>query len=243
MEIYILEDYDKMSKKAADVIKEQVIQKPNSILGLATGSTPEGMYKYLVEYYENNELDFKDVTTFNLDEYLGLDDLHEQSYHYFMDKHLLSKINVKKENIHIPDGLGIDIDNTCTKYDKAIESAGGIDLQILGIGLNGHIGFNEPGTFIAETHQVDLTNDTIMANSRFFENQEDVPKMAITMGMKSIMGAKKIILMASGSSKARAIKMSLEGPITPDVPASILQLHQNLIVIIDEEAGALLENK
>lgn len=239
MEIYIVEDYDELSKKAAEIIADEIRKKKDMVLGLATGSTPEGMYAELVKMHENDKLDFSEIITFNLDEYYGLEEGHEQSYSYFMKKHLLGKVNIKKENINIPDGCSVDVEKTCIEYDKKIEALGGIDLQLLGIGGNGHIGFNEPGeVFIGETHIINLTEDTLDANARFFKSPEEVPKEAITMGMKSIMNAEKILLLASGTGKANAIYMSLEGPITPNVPASLLQLHKDLVVIVDKEAAA-----
>lgn len=241
MKIYVVENYEELSKKAAEIIANEIKMKKDMILGLATGSTPEGMYGELVKMYENDEIDFSNITTFNLDEYYGLEDDHEQSYHYFMDKHLLSKVNVKPENTNIPSGCTKDIEKTCKEYDEKIESYGGLDLQLLGIGVNGHIGFNEPGDiFVGETHIVDLTEDTLDANARFFKSPDEVPNKAITMGMKSIFNAKKILLIASGEGKAEAMRMSLKGPITPEVPASILQLHKDLIVIVDKEAGSKL---
>lgn len=242
MKVIIVDSYEELSKKAAELIKEQLIKKENSVLGLATGSTPEGMYKELVEMYEKGEIDFENVTTFNLDEYFGLDPNNDQSYFYFMNKHLLDKVNIKKENINIPPGITDDLEKTSREYDEKIEKNGGTDIQVLGIGINGHIGFNEPDkNFIGETHKVNLSKETIDANARFFENPEDVPKEAITMGMKSILSAKKIILLASGKNKAEAIVNSLQGPITPKVPASILQLHNDLVVIIDKDAGSKLK--
>lgn len=242
MKLYIVENYNELSRKAAEILKGEIKNKKDLILGLATGSTPEGMYAELVKMYENDELDFSDVTTFNLDEYYGLDQDHPQSYYYFMQKHLLSKVNVKKENVNIPCGTTNDVDLTSFEYDKKIDEAGGIDIQVLGIGVNGHIGFNEPGDiFVGETHLVDLTPETLDANARFFTSFEEVPKEAITMGMKSIINSKKILLLASGENKAEAVRMTLEGPITPEVPASILQLHNNLIVIVDKEAGSRIE--
>lgn len=241
MKLYIVENYNELSKKAADILTSEINENKNLTLGLATGSTPEGMYAELVKNYEAGNIDFKDVTTFNLDEYYGLEKTHEQSYYYFMEKHLLSKVNVKKKNINIPDGMTDNVEKEASDYDKKIEDHGGIDLQVLGIGVNGHIGFNEPGdVFIGETHLVDLTPETLDANARFFSSFEEVPKEAITMGMKSIFNAKKILLLASGENKADALKMTLEGPITPEVPASLLQLHENLIVIVDKKAGSKL---
>ncbi|NMA51161.1 MAG: glucosamine-6-phosphate deaminase [Mollicutes bacterium] len=245
MEIYVVKDYKEMSKKAAKIIAEEMKRKKDLVLGLATGSTPEGTYAKLAKMCEKGKIDFSNVVTFNLDEYLGLEDEHEQSYHHFMDKHLFSKVNIKPKNTNVPAGCPKNIEKTCEKYDKKIESLGGIDLQLLGIGNNGHIGFNEPGdVFIPETHVAKLTEATLDANARLFKSKDEVPKESITMGMKSIMNAKKILLLASGSGKANAICMSLSGPITPWVPASILQLHNDLIVVIDEEAAQqILEQK
>lgn len=241
MKIYVVENYEELSKKAAEIIAKEIEAKDDMVLGLATGSTPEGMYKELVDMYNDGKIDFSNIVSFNLDEYYGLEDEHEQSYHYFMDKHLLSKVNVKPENTNIPSGCTDNIEKTCKEYDEKIEECGGLDLQLLGIGVNGHIGFNEPGdVFVAETHIVDLTEDTLDANARFFKSQDEVPKKAITMGMKSILNAKKILLVASGEGKADAINISLKGPITPKVPASILQLHNDLIVIVDKAAASKL---
>ena len=242
MKVIIVENYAEMSKKAAEIIQNQIREKEDSVLGLATGSTPEGMYEELVKMYENNELDFSKVTTFNLDEYLGLDSDNDQSYRYYMNNQLFDKINIKKENTNVPDGISEDVEKTANDYDEKLEKIGGTDIQVLGIGGNGHIAFNEPSdSFVGQTHRVDLTKETIEDNSRFFENYEDVPKEAITMGMKSILSAKKIILLASGKNKAEAIVNSLQGPIIPKVPASILQLHNDLVVIIDKDAGSKLK--
>lgn len=241
MRIIITENYDDMSNIATDIIAAQLILNPDSVLGLATGSTPTGMYEGLVKLYNEGRIDFKDVVTFNLDEYCGLPDENDQSYHYFMDKNLLSKVNVAPENINIPSGVEDDMEKTCIEYDEKIQSFGGTDIQVLGIGVNGHIGFNEPGdVFVGETHIIDLDETTIEANARFFEKKDDVPKQAITMGMKSIMSAGRILLMASGSGKAKAIYDAIKGPITPLVPASILQLHEDVIVVVDKEAAKLI---
>ena len=241
MRIIITENYDDMSNIATDIIAAQLILNPDSVLGLATGSTPTGMYEGLVKLYNEGRIDFKDVVTFNLDEYCGLPDENDQSYHYFMDKNLLSKVNVAPENINIPSGVAEDMEKTCIEYDEKIQSFGGTDIQVLGIGVNGHIGFNEPGdVFVGETHIIDLDETTIEANARFFEKKDDVPKQAITMGMKSIMSAGRILLMASGSGKAKAIYDAIKGPITPLVPASILQLHEDVIVVVDKEAAKLI---
>lgn len=241
MRIIITENYDDMSNVATDIIAAQLILNPDSVLGLATGSTPTGMYEGLVKLYNEGRIDFKDVVTFNLDEYCGLPDENDQSYHYFMDKNLLSKVNVAPENINIPSGVADDMEKTCVEYDEKIQSFGGTDIQVLGIGVNGHIGFNEPGdVFVGETHIIDLDETTIEANARFFEKKDDVPKQAITMGMRSIMSAGRILLMASGSGKAKAIYDAIKGPITPLVPASILQLHEDVIVVVDKEAAKLI---
>ena len=241
MRIIITENYDDMSNIATDIIAAQLILNPDSVLGLATGSTPTGMYEGLVKLYNEGRIDFKDVVTFNLDEYCGVPDENDQSYHYFMDKNLLSKVNVAPENINIPSGVAEDMEKTCIEYDEKIQSFGGTDIQVLGIGVNGHIGFNEPGdVFVGETHIIDLDETTIEANARFFEKKDDVPKQAITMGMRSIMSAGRILLMASGSGKAKAIYDAIKGPITPLVPASILQLHEDVIVVVDKEAAKLI---
>ena len=242
MRIIVVENYDEMSKKAASIIASNVILKPNSILGLATGDTPLGMYKELIRLYNDKEVDFANVTTFNLDEYFGLKKSNEQSYDFYMNKNLFSNINVNAERINIPNGEALNVEEECKRYENAIKAAGGIDVQVLGIGVNGHIGFNEPNVnFEAETHLVTLDEKTIESNSRFFETIEQVPTTAISMGIKTIMHSKKIVLLANGKSKADAIYKSLKGKICPDVPASILQLHQDVVVIIDKEAATLLE--
>lgn len=233
MKIIKATDYNDMSKRAAKIIAAQVILKPNSVLGLATGSTPIGTYSKLAEWCNSGNLDFSNVITFNLDEYLGLDPA-DQSYRYYMNNNLFNKINIKIENTNVPNGKAANIDEECLNYDKKISDLGGISLQLLGIGHNGHIGFNEPDEFFEKsTHCVSLNERTIKANSRFFESEDMVPKKAITMGMKSIMQAKKIVLIANGEDKKEILKKSLFGPITPKVPASILQLHGDLTVISD----------
>jgi len=232
MVIHKTKTYREMSKKAANIIAAQVILNPASVLGLATGSTPVGTYEILAEYCVNNGVDFSNVKTVNLDEYYGLDSADEQSYRYFMNKHLFEKINIDMRNTHVPNGRAENIDEECRRYEQLISSLGGIDLQLLGIGHNGHIGFNEPGdVFLKETHCVDLGESTIKANSRFFNSIDEVPKKAITMGIGTIMKAKKILLLASGEDKKEILKKALFGPITPFIPASILQLHNNLTVI------------
>lgn len=231
-----VKNYNELSKIAGNIIASQITLKPNSVIGLATGSTPIGTYNYLAKKCELNELDFSNVTTVNLDEYVGLKSDNEQSYRYFMNTHLFDKINIDKNNTYVPDGTAEDIKNECKIYDERIENLGGIDLQLLGIGIDGHIGFNEPDDhFTKETHKVQLDESTIEANSRFFESSEDVPKSAITMGMKAIMNAKKIVLIANGKNKKEILEKAIFGDITPSVPASILQLHSDITVIYSEE--------
>jgi glucosamine-6-phosphate deaminase len=237
-------DYNDMSRKAANIISAQVIMKPHAVLGLATGSTPVGAYKQLVEWYNKGDLDFANVTSVNLDEYKGLSPENDQSYRYFMNTNLFNHVNINKERTFVPNGLEPDSEKACAAYNEIIRSVGGIDLQLLGLGNNGHIGFNEPGAaFEKETHCVDLTESTIQANKRFFEKVEDVPTQAYTMGIKNIMAAKKILLVATGSAKADALYKSLYGPITPNVPASILQLHSDVTVVADEEALSIIREK
>ena len=241
MRIIKVKDYEQMSRKTANIISAQVILKPDCVLGLATGSTPVGTYKQLIEWYQKKDIDFCEVTTFNLDEYVGLSFDSSQSYHYYMNKTFFSQINVDMKNTHIPDGMNANAAEECRRYDEKIRSCGGIDLQLLGIGLDGHIGFNEPGTsFELGTHCATLTESTIRANERFFEKAEDVPKFAYTMGMKSIMQAKKILLIANGENKAEILKEAFLGQITPQVPASILQLHNDVTLIVDEASGKFL---
>lgn len=243
MRIIVVDNYEEMSKKAAIMMASQVVLKPNSVLGLATGSTPVGMYKELVNMYKVGEVDFSDVETFNLDEYYGLDKNNEQSYHHYMMENLFSHINVKEENINIPNGMAENVEKECLDYDRRIEGVGGIDIQVLGIGANGHIGFNEPNvSFEAGTHLVKLDEKTIKDNSRFFDSIDEVPTTAVSMGIKTIMMSKKIILLANGKGKAEAIKKTIEGKITPEVPASILQLHKDVTFIIDKEAANELSN-
>lgn len=232
MKIINAKDYKDMSRKAANIISAQVILHPACVLGLATGSTPVGAYDQLVEWYNKGDLDFSAVTTVNLDEYCGLDGASDQSYRYFMNTHLFDRVNINKERTFVPNGLAEDFDAECGRYDALIASLGGIDLQLLGIGHNGHIGFNEPGrAFEKTTHRVKLGESTIKANARFFDSIDDVPKEAITMGIKSIMQAKKILLVAGGEDKKAIMEKALFGPVTPDVPASILQLHPDLTVV------------
>ena len=236
MKFLAVENYEKMSRDAANVISAQVIMKPNSVLGLATGSSPLGTYKQLIEWYEKGDVDFSKVTSVNLDEYVGLDGSNEQSYRYFMDNNFFNHINIKKENTFVPNGCADDLAAEGENYDKRIKELGGIDLQLLGIGLDGHIGFNEPDRyFVKSTHVVDLHESTIKANSRFFANEDEVPKQAITMGMVSIMQAKKILLIANGEAKMEILEKAFYGSITPEIPASILQLHPDITVIYSKK--------
>lgn len=237
MNIVNAKDFDSMNRKAASIIFTQVTLKPDSVLGLATGSTPLGIYQNLIELYRKGDLDFSSVRTVNLDEYYGLDKSSDQSYVYFMWENLFKFINIKPENVHIPNGANTDADAECRRYNQVIAELGGIDLQLLGIGHNGHIGFNEPSDhFEGGTHCVTLTASTIEANKRFFGDESQVPRKAITMGIKSIMSARRILLVASGVEKAEILCEALTGPITPKVPASILQLHGSVTVVADEEA-------
>ena len=242
MKIIRAKDYADMSRKAANIISAQVIMKPNCVLGLATGGTPVGAYAQLVDWYNKGDLDFSEVTTVNLDEYRGLPKEHPESYWSFMHKNLFDKVNIRPEAIHLPDGTNPDAADACKKYNEIIHSVGGIDLQLLGLGPNGHIGFNEPGAaFEKETHCVDLTESTIQANKRFFEKVEDVPTQAYTMGIKNIMQARKVLLIVSGEGKAEILDKVLYGPVTPQVPASILQLHNDLTVVADEAAMSVIK--
>lgn len=237
MRIYKTKDYEEMSKKAASLIASQMTLKPDSVLGLATGSTPVGTYQKLIQWYQEGMLDFSGITSVNLDEYRGLSPENDQSYRYFMNHNLFDHVNIKKERTYVPDGLEKDSETACKKYDEIIDYVGGIDLQILGLGHNGHIGFNEPGNYFEKTtHCVDLTESTIEANKRFFNREEDVPRQAYTMGIQTIMKAKMILLLVSGEGKAQILHDVICGPITPNVPASILQMHPNVIVIADEDA-------
>lgn len=243
MRIYVSKDYEEMSKKAANIVAAQIYLKPNSVIGLATGSTPLLMYKELVRLHKEEGLDFSEVTTFNLDEYIGLPEEDVNSYHYYMFNHFFEHINIKRENIHIPDGMASDIDTECENYERMIMAHGGIDLQVLGIGKNGHIGFNEPDVkFETATHKVRLDEETINANARFFDHIDQVPKYAVSMGIKTIMHAKKVLLLANGSTKAEAVFKSVYGGITPETPASILQVHQDVTIVLDEGGASLLKD-
>ena len=236
MIIYTGKDYYDVSRKAANIMSAQIIMKPNAVLGLATGSTPVGMYKQLIEWYKKGDLDFSEVTTVNLDEYRGLTHSNDQSYYYFMHQHLFDRVNIDPERTNVPNGMEPDAEKECGRYEELIRSLGGVDLQLLGLGHNGHIGFNEPGeAFEKETHCVDLTESTIEANKRFFASADDVPKQAYTMGIKTIMQAKKILIVVNGENKADIVERAFFGPVTPEVPASILQLHNDVTLVGDEE--------
>jgi glucosamine-6-phosphate deaminase len=242
MNVIIAESYEEMSKIAAKEIAKLVYIKPDAVLGLATGSTPEGVYKELINLNQESRIDFSKVTSYNLDEYKGLSGDHPQSYRYFMDTKLFNHINIAKDKTHVLSGVTKDIEKECVEYDDAIEADGGIDLQLLGIGGNGHIGFNEPSDYLnMNTHLTKLSEDTIKANSRFFNSFKEVPTEAITMGLGSIMKAKKIILLASGEKKAEIIAKLVEEKISTKIPASLLQVHPDVLVIIDKAAASLLK--
>lgn len=241
MDIIITEDYEQMSRAAADIIATRIKEKPDCVLGLATGSTPIGLYKCLVDDYKAGEISFANVQTFNLDEYRGLSPEHDQSYRYFMQKNLFDHVDVKPEATHVPDGAAEDGDLACEEYEDSIYEAGGLDLQLLGLGHNGHIGFNEPcDVFPTETHRVELTESTIQANSRLFDSIDEVPREAYTMGIGTIMAAEEILVVANGEGKADIVNRAFFGPVTPQVPASILQFHPNVTVIVDDAAAAKL---
>ncbi|MCI5870007.1 MAG: glucosamine-6-phosphate deaminase [Dorea sp.] len=237
MQIYKASDYKDMSRKAANIISAQVIMKPNCVLGLATGSTPIGTYQQLIEWYKKGDLDFSEITTVNLDEYKGLPRTNDQSYYYFMHQNLFDQVNINPENTHLPNGMEMDSEKECKRYEALIHSLGGVDLQLLGLGHNGHIGFNEPNeAFEKETHCVDLQARTIEANKRFFASADDVPRQAYTMGIKTIMQAKKILVVVSGEDKADIVARAFFGPVTPSVPASILQMHNDVTLVGDAAA-------
>ena len=237
MRIIHVKDYDALSKKAAEIIAAQVILKPDCVLGLATGSSPIGTYQRLIAKHENDGLDFSQVKTVNLDEYVGLDASNDQSYAYFMQHTFFKHINIVQANTHIPMGSNQDAVEECSRYDALIQTLGGIDLQLLGLGPNGHIGFNEPNShFSLGTHCVQLSEATIQANQRFFERKEDVPRYAYTMGIREIMQARKVLLIVSGNSKADIARHAFYGPVTSEVPASILQLHPDFTLIGDKAA-------
>lgn len=237
MQLIQAKDYDDMSRKAANIISAQVILKPNCVLGLATGSTPLGTYANLIDWYKKGDLDFSNVSSVNLDEYRNLPADNDQSYRYFMKTNLFDQVNIDQSRTFVPNGMEKDSDKACKAHDDIIKELGGIDLQLLGLGLNGHIGFNEPADeFPKGTHCVDLTQSTIEANSRFFASIDEVPTQAYTMGIQSIMLAKKILIIASGANKAEIIAKAFLGPVTPQVPASILQMHPDVTLVADADA-------
>lgn len=237
-------DYDAMSDRAAEIVTTQIRRKPDSVIGFATGGTPKGLYDRLIRNHRERGLDFSKVTTFNLDEYVGLPPEHEQSYHRYMWRNLFDHVNVDPRNVYIPHGMADDIDYFCEWYEEQIEEADGIDLQILGIGANGHIAFNEPGSSLGSRTRIKtLTQKTIEDNARFFETEEEIPRHAITMGIGTVMEADQIVLIASGERKADAVKSTLEGPVTAMVPATIVQMHEEAHVIIDEGAASRLDYK
>ncbi len=242
MFVKTVKDYDEMSKVAYSFVKEVVKNNENAVLGLATGSTPIGLYKEMIKDYENGEVSYKNMTSINLDEYVGLPVEHPESYRSFMNANLFNHVDIVKANTHVPNGLATDVEKACQEYTAFIK-ANPIDVQILGIGGNGHIGFNEPGTsFSSTTHLVELKENTRRDNARFFENDiNNVPTHAVTMGLQDIMEAKQIILLASGANKAEAVRDMVYGPISADCPASILQSHPNVIVVVDEAAGYYLK--
>ncbi len=237
MRIIRVKNYEELSRRAANLFLAQIAMKPDAVLGLATGGSPVGTYREMVAAYEKGDVDFSEVTTINLDEYRGIPKKHEQSYWYFMQEHLFEHVNVRADHIFIPNGEDQDGERACREYDQLIKRVGGIDMQLLGIGLDGHIGFNEPADcFEINTHLVNLTDSTIEANKRFFHSRDEVPKQAYTMGIRPIMQAKKVVMIASGQQKASILKKAFTGPVTSTVPASILQIHPDFTLIADEEA-------
>jgi len=241
MLVIVKDSFEAMSKEAARIIADRLRKKPNMVLGLATGSTPLGLYKELIRMHKEEGLDFSKVTTFNLDEYVGLPPTHDQSYHYFMHENLFKHINLDPRFVHVPMGMAKDIDAFCAWYEQRIVECGGVDLQVLGIGANGHIAFNEPGSSLySRTRIKTLTGTTRMDNARFFKTMDEVPKYAITMGVGTIMDAREIVMLANKSNKADAIKTSVEGPITAMCPASIIQMHRTAFIITDKEAASKL---
>lgn len=244
MRVIVTKNYEDLGRVAANIIASQITLKPESVLGLATGSSPISTYKELIKKYENGDLSFAKCHAANLDEYVGLTKDNDQSYAYFMYNNLFKFVDIDMANTNIPDGTEKDAAKECARYDAVIKSLGGVDIQLLGIGHNGHVGFNEPADHFAKgTNIINLTQSTIDANTRFFEKKEDVPTQAYTMGIKTIMSAKKILLVASGKDKAEIIYKMVAGDITPQVPASVLQLHNDVIVVVDEEAGSILAEK
>ncbi|MBR6569681.1 MAG: glucosamine-6-phosphate deaminase [Clostridia bacterium] len=241
MRICRFENAQQVGRAAATLITAQLLRKPDSVLGLATGSTPVPTYEELIRLYEAGVVDFSAAVSYNLDEYVGIPVDHPCSYHRFMDDNLFNHVNMRREAIHVPDGLAADLDASAAAYDDAIDAAGGVDLQVLGIGRNGHIGFNEPGDkFIYGCHVVDLTPSTIDANKRFFDSADDVPRQAVSLGIGSIMKARTVLLIATGADKAEAVRAAINGEITPAVQASILRTHPNVIFLLDSAAASLL---
>lgn len=241
MQLKTVENYEEMSRVACSVIIQRIQQLENPVLGLATGSTPEGLYKQMIEQYKQKNVSFESVRTFNLDEYVGLTKENEQSYDFYMKDNLFQHIDIDQANTHLPNGVATDLEKECIDYEARIEQAGGIDVQVLGIGLNGHIGFNEPETnFSSRTHIIDLAPSTRKANARFFEDLAEVPEKAITMGIETIMQSKEILLLVSGEKKAQAVSRMIKGEISEEFPASILQKHPNVTVIGDKAALSLL---
>ena len=242
MLVEVYEDYEAVSRRAAEVVTNQIRRKPDSVIGFATGGTPLGLYKILIENHREFGLDFSKVTTFNLDEYVGLRPEHPQSYHYFMWENLFKHINVNPSQVYIPHGMADDVEYFCEWYEEQIEEAGGIDLQILGIGTNGHLAFNEPGSSLGSRTRIKtLTKKTVRDNARFFDDPEEVPRLAITMGIGTILDARTLVLLASGESKADAIRLALEGPVTGMCPATVVQMHRVAHVFLDEAAASRLE--
>ena len=237
MKMFCEKDYEAMSRRAAQVIAAEITHNPACVLGLATGSTPEGAYRYLVDWYQQGLISFQDVLSVNLDEYKGLEPSHDQSYRYFMQSNLFDHVDIVPENTRVPDGLAADPDAECARYDAYIRSLGYASLQLLGIGRNGHIGFNEPAdAFALETNLVNLAESTIQANARFFASADEVPRQAMTMGIQTIMQARKVLVAVSGKDKAAIVKKAFTGPVTPQVPASILQMHPDVILVGDKAA-------
>jgi glucosamine-6-phosphate deaminase len=241
MKIIRTKNYDEMSEKVAELIAKEIRENEHPVIGLATGSTPIGAYKKLIQWYEEGNLDFSDVTTVNLDEYKGLPRENEQSYWYFMHDNLFDHVNIRPDHVNLPDGMNDDPEAECARYDQVVASTGGVHIQLLGMGHNGHIAFNEPSdSFTRGTNCVALQQSTIDANKRFFESEADVPRYAYTMGIGTIMAAKKIVIAVNGRAKAETVKAAFTGPVTPRVPASILQFHPEVYVVLDEEAASLL---
>ena len=241
MNVQVVENYNEMSAEGAMVVARQIRDKPSAVIGFATGSTPIGLYQSLIQMHRNEGLDFSHITTFNLDEYVGLKAEDRQSYHSFMYEHLFSHVNVKPAQVYIPNGMAEDLEAHCIWYESEIARFGGLDMQILGIGTNGHLGFNEPGSSLgSRTRVVSLAQTTVRDNARFFGHIDEVPEKAITMGLDTIMDARSLLLLGSGAGKAEAIRASLEGPLTVMEPASVLQLHPQIRFIIDREAASRL---